>query len=64
MKILLAAILGAFSVVMALIPAQAIVFALAQYHINSGLTAPWLIVVALEAIVTAGILNAKYILED
>jgi cytochrome c biogenesis protein ResB len=64
MKILLAVIIGAFSVAGALIPAQAVVWALAQYHINSGLTAPWFIVVALESVITSGILSAAFILED
>ena len=64
MKILLATIVGAFSVAMALIPAQAIVFGLAKYHINSGLTGPWLIVVALETIISSGIITASYVLED
>jgi hypothetical protein len=64
MKILLAVIIGAFSAAGALIPAQAIVWALAQYHISSGLTAPWFIVVALESVITSGIISASYILED
>ena len=64
MKILASLILGLFGAVAALAPAQVVAFGLSYYGIHTGLFANWLLVVALEGIITAAIMTANFSLED
>ena len=61
-KLVIALVVGVFLVAVAVLQAQVVVWALSLYHVNSGLLAPWLLLVVAETVaasaVTQGIRTA------